>query len=244
MDERRADRAVHRKLVGDEAREILRVGRPLYQERFSLLRDTARDALAEPHPATVGAFVPVRARDDEIRSLQQHHRPAVAAEELHRAPEHRVQHDRELECVVHRLPGFEQQLHLPKAVRQRGRQHSLIDQETGELPKVAFLVDRVDAERDAEQHDRDPHHRRAGEMACGARLPGRHEHDAQRDRDQQDRRQDPELQPAALDRLERRRAEITQAGHPGFLLHGLGHSVIRRHSFRLPGKHRSSRDPG
>ena len=118
VDERRADRALHLDLVGFDPGEVARVDLALHEKRFSGLGDVPRDPLSEPNPASVGMLVPVRHRDYEVGSFRQHHRSGVAVEKPHDASEHRVEHDRELEHVVHGLPRFEQQLHFAETVGQ------------------------------------------------------------------------------------------------------------------------------
>ena len=227
-----------------EPGEVFRIRLALHEQCLSRRRDMSRDPLAELHPSAFGMLVPVGARDHEIVPFHQHHGAAVAVEELHGTAEHRVQDDGELESVIHRLPGAEQELDLPEAIGERGRQHAFVDQEPRELAKVAFLLDGVRAERDAEQHDRDPHDRRGNEESRRARLPGRYEHDTEGDRDQEDRGQDPELQPPPLDGLEGGRVEVTQAGHTGFPPDPFLYLVlILRHPSGSSCKHRKTPEP-
>ncbi len=208
------ERDRHRAVDGSgphvEAGELLRRRCPVDQERLPGAGDTASDPLADPDAPSDGVRVVADALRDELLALDQHDRAARALQQFEGAPKDHVEDGIELEHRVHRLARLQQQRQLTEPVGQRRREHPLVGQQLGEALEVSLLLDRVRAEPDRQQDD--PHPERGGEG--GVRGHGGEQRHAGAHRDEQDRGQRPQLDPPALHRLERRRAEVAQPDDP------------------------------
>jgi hypothetical protein len=101
-------------------------------------------------------------------------------------------------------------------VGQGRRQHALVGEQASEAVEVELLLDRIDAEGDREQDHADPQD--GGRDDRSSRRPPRGcQGDADRDRQQDEDGQCPQLEAPSLDGLERRRRDAAQADDSGFI---------------------------
>jgi hypothetical protein len=105
----------------------------------------------------------------------------------------------------------------------------LVREQAREAMEVKLLLDRVRTEADREENHADP---QGGGRDDGfaPRTPGRDQRDADRNRQQDEDGEGPELEAPSLDRFERRRRGAAQPDDPGFTLDLLDRRVGRVHA--------------
>ena len=233
VGQRHAHRARHRVLPLDRAEEPAAVGGAVDEHRLARLGHVAGDALAQTHPGVGGELVVAdhANRPELVGTVQQHHRAALAVEQLARARQDDVEHPLEVEHRVDGLPHRAERRQLVEPVGERGREHPLFDQQPREAPEVHFLLEHVRGKGDGEQDHADAESTKVGHAKAlepDLRVEG-DQHHGDRQGGHHEERDGPQLPAPGLDRLQRRGRELADAHLSGFsrdLLALRGHAYV------------------
>ncbi len=187
------------------------------EQGLTASRHPPGNGLTQLHARVASKSAPANGHDAQrVFTLEQHHGPGCPTEEVERVGEDGIEDVVQVEHRVQCLPRVEQRrVHL-QPLSHRGVQDPLVDEEAAEPVQVDLLLDRVEAEAEPERGDRAAQDPRLTVEQRRSGAPRGHEGGEAED-DDDDEGQEPELHPAPLDQLDRRRPRLAEACHPGLV---------------------------